>query len=117
MQSVDFPFVLTAAPDGVFETGLLSFLVCLLALSLVLLLGFLFLRAPQGGRLVQRRLGCWTDPAACCCPRCRTRPSKFYWAARSATAAGSHGSYALFLVYGFLVAADRRIGEAFRRHW
>ena len=34
--ALDFPFVLTAAPDGVFETGHLWFLVCLLGFSLVL---------------------------------------------------------------------------------
>jgi glucan biosynthesis protein C len=34
--ALDFPFVITAAPDGMFETGHMWFLVCLLGFSLVL---------------------------------------------------------------------------------
>src|SRR5215218_7348722 len=48
----DFPFVITAAPNGVFETGHLWFLVCLLGFSLVLLPGFARLRRPARTRLL-----------------------------------------------------------------
>jgi glucan biosynthesis protein C len=73
--SLNFPFVVEAAPGGLFETGHLWFLVCLLGFSLVLLPGL---------RLLDRAHG--QGPAA-----------------------------VLFLVAGFLAAADRRIGQAFRR--
>src|SRR6266536_2346064 len=86
--SPDFPFVVTAAPGtGVFQTGHLWFLVCLLAFSLVLLPGFALLRRPPGTRLVERLAGLLARPGA------------------------------LLLGYGYLAAADGRIGEAFQRQW
>jgi hypothetical protein len=52
--SLDFPFVITAAPgEGLFETGHMWFLVCLEAFSLVLLPGLSFLLAGPGARLVE----------------------------------------------------------------
>jgi hypothetical protein len=53
--ALDFPFVITAAPDGMFETGHLWFLVCLLGFSLVLLPGFAWLRRPAARRLLEPR--------------------------------------------------------------
>jgi len=63
--SLDFPFVVTAVPgDGLFETGHLWFLVCLLAFSLLLLPGFAFLRRPPGTRLVEGVAGLLARPGA-----------------------------------------------------
>jgi glucans biosynthesis protein C len=63
--SLDFPFMVKAAPDArVFETGHLWFLVCLLAFSLVLLPGFALLRRPPGTRLVGRLGGLLARPGA-----------------------------------------------------
>ncbi len=45
------------------------------------------------------------------------RPWRSSWAATSAHGGWNDGSYALFLTYGYLVAADARIGEALQRQW
>lgn len=62
--SLDFPFLVTAAPGGVFETGHLWFLVCLLAFSLVLLPGLSFLLAGPGARLVEELARLLVQPGA-----------------------------------------------------
>ena len=55
--SADFPFLLEADPrGGLFQTGHLWFLVCLLAWSLVLLPGLAWLGRPAGARLRLGRL-------------------------------------------------------------
>ena len=51
--SLDFPFVLKPAPGGLFETGHLWFLVCLLGFSLVLSPGLTLLRQPRGAWAVE----------------------------------------------------------------
>jgi Acyltransferase family len=61
--SLHVPFVVAAAPgNGLFETGHLWFLVCLLAFSLLLLPGFRFLDSPRGIRLVERVAGLLARP-------------------------------------------------------
>jgi glucan biosynthesis protein C len=115
--TLDFPFVLTAAPDGVFETSHLWFLVCLLAFSLVLLPGFLLLRAPQGGRLVQELAGLLARPGGVLLLALPIAAVEVLLGSEVGHGGWNHGSYALLLVYGYLAAADQRIGEAFRRHW
>jgi glucans biosynthesis protein C len=66
--TLDFPFVITAAPGGVFETGHLWFLVCLLGFSLVLLPGFVWLHRPAGTRLLQRPGGLLARPGGLLLP-------------------------------------------------
>jgi glucans biosynthesis protein C len=65
---LDFPFVITAAPDGVFETGHLWFLVCLLGFSLALLPGLAWLRRPAGRRLLERLGGLLAGPGGLLLP-------------------------------------------------
>jgi surface polysaccharide O-acyltransferase-like enzyme len=116
--SFDFPFVVTAAPGtGVFETGHLWFLVCLLAFSLVLLPGFAFLRRPPGTRLVERLAGFLARPGAVFLLALPLAAVEVLLGSDVGHGAWNHGSYALFLAYGYLAAADGRIGEAFGRQW
>jgi len=111
--ALDFPFVLRAAPGGgLFQAGHLWFLVCLLGFTLVLLPVFVLLR-PRAGRLAGVLARPWgvlllaLPPAAV----------EVLAGSEVGHAAWNDASYALFLIYGFLAAADPRVGEAFRRRW
>jgi glucans biosynthesis protein C len=115
--TLDFPFVLTAAPDGVFETGHLWFLVCLLGFSLVLLPGSVWLRRPTHTRLLQRLAGRLARPGALVLPALPLAVVEVALGSDTGHGAWNHSSYALFLVYGFLAAAGPRTGEALQRHW
>jgi glucans biosynthesis protein C len=116
--ALDFPFVLTAAPDGVFETGHLWFLVCLLGFSLVLLPGFVWLRRPAGARLLARLGGLLARPGGLLLlPALPLAAVEVALGSDTGHGGWNHGSYALLLVYGFLAAADPRTGEAVQRHW
>jgi hypothetical protein len=98
--SLDFPFLVTADPDGGrFQVGHLWFLVCLLAFSLLLLPGFEWLRRPRGARLLERLGGLLSRPGGLLLP------------------AWNRGSYALFLLAGYVAAADPRVAGAFQRRW
>jgi len=102
--SLDFPFLLEAAPGGLFETGHLWFLVCLLGFSLVLLPVLRLLDHPRGGRLA----GLLVAPLVAVEVVLGSEVGHGGW---------HHLSYAVFLVFGFLAAGDQRIGRAFRRWW
>jgi glucan biosynthesis protein C len=116
--SPDFPFMLTAAPDtGRFQTGHLWFLVCLLAFSLLLLPGFVLLRRPAGTRLVGRLAALLARPGAVFLLALPLVAVELPLGSEVGQAAWNRYSYALLLVYGYLAAADARIGEAFRRQW
>jgi len=114
---LDFPFVITAAPDGVFETGHLWFLVCLLGFSLVLLPGFAWLRRPAGRRLLERLGGPLARPGGLLLLALPLAAVEVALGSETGHGGWNNGSYALFLVYGYLAAADPRIGEAFQRRW
>jgi glucan biosynthesis protein C len=116
--SLDFPFVVKAAPDArVFETGHLWFLVCLLAFSLVLLPGLALLRRPPGTRLVGRLGGLLARPGAVFLLALPLAAVELPLGSEVGLGAWNRYSYALLLAYGYLAAADARIGEAFRRQW
>jgi glucans biosynthesis protein C len=111
--ALDFPFVLEAAPGGgLFQAGHLWFLVCLLGFSLALLPLFVLLR-PQAGRLA----GTLARPGAVLLLALPPAAAEVLLGSEAGHAAWSNASYALFLLYGFLAAADPRAGEAFRRLW
>jgi glucans biosynthesis protein C len=114
---LDFPFVLTAAPDGVFETGHLWFLVCLLGFSLVLLPGFAWLRRPAGTRLLGRLAGLLARPGGLFLLVLPIAAVEVLLGSEVGHGGWNHGSYALFLVSGVLAAATSRVGEAFQRQW
>src|SRR6266545_2513556 len=114
--SLNFPFVVGAAPGtGVFEVGHLWFLVCLLAFSLVLLPGFAWLRRPRGMRLVERLAGLLARPGAVFLLAMPLVAVELPLGSEVGHAAWNRYSYALLLAYGYLAAADPRIGEAFQR--
>jgi glucan biosynthesis protein C len=115
--ALDFPFVITAAPDGVFETGHLWFLVCLLGFSLVLLPGLAWLRRPAGTRLLGRLGGLLARPGGLLLPALPLAAVEVALGSETGHGGWNHGSYALFLLYGFVAAADPRIGEVFQRRW
>src|SRR6266487_2622991 len=115
--SPDVPFVITAARDGPFETGHLWFLVCLLAFSLVLLPGFAFLRRPPGTRLVERLAALLARPGAVLLLALPLAAVEVALGSDVGHGGWNQGSYALLLTYGYLAAADARIGEAVGRQW
>jgi hypothetical protein len=116
--ALDFPFVLTAAPDGgVFETGHLWFLVCLLGFSLVLLPGFTWLRRPSGVRLLGRLGGLLARPDGLFLLALPIAAVEVALGGEVGQGGWNNGSYALLLAYGYLAAADPSIGEAFQRQW
>jgi surface polysaccharide O-acyltransferase-like enzyme len=115
--TLDFPFVITAAPDGVFETGHLWFLVCLLGFSLALLPGFAWLRRPAGTRLLERLGGLLTRPGGLLLPALPLAAVEVAVGSDTGHGGWNHASYALFLLYGFLAAADPRTGEALQQRW
>jgi glucans biosynthesis protein C len=116
--TLDFPFVITAAPDGVFETGHLWFLVCLLGFSLALLPGFVWLRRPAGRRRLERPGGLLARPGGLLLlPALPLAAVEVALGSETGHGGWNHGSYALFLLYGVLAAADPRTGEALQRHW
>jgi glucans biosynthesis protein C len=115
--TLDFPFVITAAPGGVFETGHLWFLVCLLGFSLALLPGFAWLRRPARTPLLQRPAGLLARPCGLLLPALPLAVVEVALGSETGHGGWNHGSYALLLAYGFLAAADPRTGEAFQRHW
>ena len=114
---LNVPLVLTAAPDGVFETGHLWFLVCLLAFSLLLLPGFVFLRAPRGARVAGWLAGLLGRPGALFLPALPLVAVEVGLGSEVGYGAWNLGSYALFLGYGFLAARSDGIGEVFQRQW
>jgi surface polysaccharide O-acyltransferase-like enzyme len=115
--ALDFPFVVEAAPDGQFETGHLWFLVCLLGFSAVFLPGFAMLRRPEGRHLVGRLAGLLARPGGVLLLAVPLVAVEVSLGSEVGQGGWHHGSYALFLAYGFLAAADQRIGQAFRRQW
>jgi glucan biosynthesis protein C len=116
--SLGFPFLVTAAPGGgLFQTGHLWFLVCLLAFSLALLPGAGFLRAGPGARLVERLGRLLARPGAVLLPALPLAAVEVGLGSEVGHGAWNHGSYALFLLYGYLAGAQPAIAEAFQRRW
>jgi surface polysaccharide O-acyltransferase-like enzyme len=115
--ALDFPFVITAAPDGEFEAGHLWFLVCLLGFSLVLLPAFAWLRRPWGTRRLERLGGLLARPGGLLLLAAPIAAVEVVLGSEVGHGGWNNGSYALFLLYGVLAAADPRISEALQRHW
>ena len=112
-----FPFLVGSDPaTALFEWAHLWFVVLLFAFSLLLLPVIWYLRKPAGLQAIQRiadrtnRL--WVVVAA-----------GLPFAVLDATFGGEEGlagwsrySYAVFILFGYLLATDRRFGQALRRH-
>jgi hypothetical protein len=97
--------------------GHLWFLVCLLGFSLVLLPGFAWLHRPAGRRLLERLGGPLARPGGLLLLALPLAVVEVALGSETGHGGWNNGSYALFLVYGYLAAADPRIGEAFQRRW
>jgi hypothetical protein len=114
--SFDFPRFLTGAPpDELFTIAHLWFLEYLFVYTLVLLPLWLVLRRPAGRRLVERFGDFCTLPWAI---YSLALPIAIIEAALGTEFSGGWNRYAYipFLIYGFLMAADGRLGQSFRRH-
>jgi hypothetical protein len=110
--------VVTADPGGgAFSTGHLWFLVCLLAYSLLLLPGFVWLRRPAGARLLERLGGLLAGPAGFLLPAVVIAVVELALGSEVGRGAWNRHSYGLFLVAGYLAAAEPRIAGAFQRRW
>ena len=105
--SLEFPFVVRADPaGGLFETGHLWFLVCLLGFSLVLLPGLVLLGRPPGRRLIERLAGLLARPGGLLLPVLPLAAVEVLRGSETGHGGWNDASYALFLVYGCLAAAD-----------
>ena len=112
-----FPFLIGDDPaSGLFEWGHLWFVVLLFAFSLVLLPIIWYLRTPTGlqavDRLADRLDHLWVILAA-------ALPFAVLDAglgSEEGLAGWNRYSYAVFILYGYLLAGDRRAGRALRRH-
>ena len=112
--ALDFPLPVTGDR---FATGHLWFLACLLALSLLLLPGLEWLRRPAGARLAERLGGLLARPGGILLPAVAVAAVELALGSEVGHGGWGLGSYALFLLCGYLVAADPRLGEALQRHW
>jgi glucans biosynthesis protein C len=116
--SPDFPFLVTAAPDGgQFQTGHLWFLVCLLGFSLLLLPAFAWLGRPAGARPPARLGGLLSRPGGLLLPALPVAAVELALGGEVGRGGWNRWSYALFLLAGYLVAADPRVAAAFQRRW
>jgi hypothetical protein len=114
--SIDFPRFLTGAPpDELFTIAHLWFLEYLFVYTLVLLPLWLYLRRPAGQRLVERFGDLCALPWAI---YTLALPIAIIEAALGTEFSGGWNRYAYvpFLIYGFLMAAEPRLGQAFQRH-
>ena len=112
-----FPFVIGTDPaTGLFEWGHLWFLVLLFVFSLLLLPVIWYLRKPKGRRIIdrlaERSNHLWVIvvaglPFAVLEAALRSEEDWGGW---------NRYSYAVFLLYGYVLATDRKFGQAFRRH-
>jgi surface polysaccharide O-acyltransferase-like enzyme len=117
LNLAEFPFVIGDDPArGLFEVGHLWFVVLLFAFSFLLLPVIWYLRRPAGLRIIDRLAGeidhLWVIAAA-----------GLPFAALDAALGSEEGlagwnrySYAVFILYGYLLATDRRFGRVMRRH-
>jgi glucans biosynthesis protein C len=116
--ALDVPLPVAADPDGGrFTTGHLWFLASLLALSLLLLPGFEWLRRPAGARLLERLGGLLARPGGILLPAVAVAAVELALGSQVGYGGWGLASYALFLLCVYLVAADPRVGEALQRPW
>jgi hypothetical protein len=115
--SLGFPGIVREdGVDSLFDVAHLWFLLDLLAYSVLLLPLFLHLRRPQGRWLVERMGACCQRPWQVFLP---ALPIVVLEAAFGTWGSGGWNDYAylVFLAYGFVISADRRLGEAIERNW
>lgn len=111
-----FPFVVWADPStGLFETGHLWFIVVLFAYSLLLLPLIWLLRRPSGLRMIDRlaeRTDRWWVLVLAGTPFAALDAM---FGSEEGLGGWSRYSYAAFILYGYLLATDRRFRQAMHR--
>jgi glucan biosynthesis protein C len=115
--SLDFPWFFSASPkSNVFQPAHLWFLYILLVFTLLLLPVFLYLRQPPGQQLIGRAASVITSPWRLIAA---ALPIAVIEAALGTDMAGgwNQNAYIIFLLYGYLLAADARFRKAIRRYW
>lgn len=114
--SIQFPEFLTASREtGLFQTSHLWFLFDLILFSFLLLPGFLYLRQPAGRKLVGRFVGFSSGPLTIFL---LALPVAMIEAAFGTDMSGGWNqlAYVFFILYGFMLAADRRFGDALSKY-
>ena len=114
--NVDLPWFISATPEtGLFHPAHLWFLYNLLFYTLLLLPVFLYLRGSQGQDLIRRVVGFTARPLAVFL---LAVPIALIEAALGSDMSGgwNHLVYVVFIVYGFLYAADQRFGDVLRKN-
>jgi hypothetical protein len=111
-----FPFIVTADADtGLFEPAHLWFVVILFAFSLLLIPVIWLARTTAGrrmiDRLVRRSNSLWFIIAA----GLPLGILEAVFGSEESLAGWSRYSYALFILYGYIIASDPRFGRAIRR--
>jgi hypothetical protein len=112
-----FPWIVSEdGADSLFAVAHLWFLFYLLAYSVLLLPLFLHLLRPPGRWLVGRMAACCQRPWQIFLP---ALPIVVLEAAFGTWGSGGWNDYAylVFLAYGFVISADRRLGDAIERNW
>jgi len=114
----EFPFIVHADPEtGLYEPGQLWFLVCLYAFTLVLLPLFVYLRRPAAAGLIQRGADLLAGPWTVFLLALPLAFIQMTLGGEVRLAAWNRWAYLLFILYGFLIAADGRFGRSFQRRW
>jgi hypothetical protein len=114
---LDFPWFLSASQkSNVFQPAHLWFLYILLVFTLLLLPVFLYLKQPHGEHLIGRAASLITTPWTLIAA---ALPIAAIESALGTDMAGgwNQNAYIIFLVYGYLLAADARIRKATGRYW
>ncbi len=111
----EFPFILRPAyEDAGFETGHLWFVLLLLVFAVILLPVFLWLRQPQGRRAMERLATAASRRGAVLLPAVPMAALSFVLDFEEGLAVWNRWAYALFFVYGFVLASDPRFWRAVR---
>ncbi|NCF67495.1 MAG: acyltransferase family protein [Chloroflexi bacterium] len=118
MSLARFPFIISPAPETMlFEYGQLWFLVVLFGFSLVLIPLFVYLRRPAGRYIVEQSANFFARPWFVFLLAIPLAAIQITLGAKVEVAVWNPYAYALFIVYGFLIAADSRFGRSFQKNW
>ena len=113
---MEFPWFFGASPDtGLFQPANTWFLYILLLYTMLLLPVFIYLQKPRGLIMVGHAASLLPRPWAIFLPAI---PVALIEAGLGSDMTGgwNQGAYLVFILYGFLFAADARFAQAFSRH-
>lgn len=117
LEPSNFPFVVGDDPTtGLFEWGHLWFLLLLFSWSLLLLPVIRYLQSPGGQRLADRLAGRADRFRVVIAASLPLALLEGAFGSEEEWAGWNRFSYAVFLLYGYVLAADPRFGRAVARH-